>query len=78
MVKIIYFWQQETMNDVVFLSLITPLFCSLPCFLFGGSNKTATLSSNLRSGTELEILQLPVCIIERPLLAAVYLVMKVT
>lgn len=34
------------------------------------------LSSNLQSATELEILQLPVCIIERPLLAAVYLVMK--
>lgn len=65
------------MNYIVFFSLISPLFCSLHCFLFVGSNKTAMLSSNLQNGTELEILQLPVCIIERPLLAAVYLVMKV-
>lgn len=64
------------MDYIVLFSLIIPLFCSLRCFLFVGSNKTAMLSSNLQSGTELEILQLPVCIIERPLLAAVYLVMK--
>lgn len=64
------------MNYIVCFSLITVLFCSLHCFLFVGSNKTVTLSSNLQSCTELEILQLPVCIIERPLLAAVYLVMK--
>lgn len=64
------------LNYIVSFSLITPLLCSLHCFLFVGSNKTSMLSSNLQSATELEILQLPVCIIERPLLAAVYLVMK--
>lgn len=64
------------MNYNVFFTLIMPLFCSLHCFLFAGSKKTAMLSSNLQSGTELEILHLPVCIIERPQLAAVYLVMK--
>lgn len=45
-------------------------------FLFAGSNKTAALSCSLQSATELEILRLPVCIIQRPLLAAVCLVMK--